>query len=111
MPNFSVGREGNIFVFNTKPNKSANLDKIADFSVKDDFIPGSITRSSKSLAKGLRRTRSNLDKSFFTVGSGAKDKNDYVIYNSKKGVLLYDADGSGAGAAVQVTTLSRNSSK
>ena len=31
-----------------------------------------------------------------------------MIYNSKKGVLLYDADGSGAGAAVQVTTLSKN---
>ena len=38
----------------------------------------------------------------------AKDKNDYVIYNNKKGVLSYDADGSGKGKAVEIATLSKN---
>ena len=99
-----------IFVFNTKPNKSANLDKIADFSVRNDsiWLDNSVF---KKLGKGSEANPVKLNKSFFTVGSGAKDKNDYVIYNSKKGVLLYDADGSGAGAAVQVTTLSKYSQR
>ena len=35
-------------------------------------------------------------------------KNDYIVYDSKKGVLYYDADGSGKGGAVEITTLSKN---
>ena len=37
-----------------------------------------------------------LEKDFFVVGAKAKDKNDYVIYDKAKGILYYDADGSGA---------------
>ncbi|MGF9763255.1 hypothetical protein AAII07_49770 [Microvirga sp. 0TCS3.31] len=42
---------------------------------------------------------------YFTVGDKAKDDNDYVVYDKKKGVLFYDADGSGAGAAVEIASL------
>ena len=48
-----------------------------------------------------------MKKNFFAVGPKAKDKNDYVIYDSKKGVLLYDADGSGKGKAVEFASLSK----
>ena len=33
----------------------------------------------------------------FVVGSAAKDRDDYLVYDKAKGVLLYDADGSGRG--------------
>ena len=49
-----------------------------------------------------------LKKDFFTIGSKAKDKNDYIVYDNKKGVLYYDADGSGKGKAVEIATLSKN---
>ena len=41
------------------------------------------------------------------VGAGAvaQDGNDYLIFDTKGGKLYYDADGSGAGAAIQIATL------
>ena len=41
----------------------------------------------------------------FKVGAKAADANDFVIYNKATGALLYDADGNGANAAVQITTV------
>ena len=46
-------------------------------------------RSSKSSA----RPESDFD--FFTSGTGAKDANDYLVFNKKAGFLSYDADGAG----------------
>ncbi len=43
---------------------------------------------------------------FKDVGTGATvDANDRIVYDSRTGALSYDADGSGAGAAVQFATL------
>ena len=50
-----------------------------------------------------------MNKDFFTIGSKAKDKYDYVIYDNKKGKLYYDADGSGTKyKQVEIATLSKN---
>ena len=46
-----------------------------------------------------------LAASRFRIGANALDANDNVIYNSATGALIYDADGNGAGAAVQVATI------
>ena len=48
-----------------------------------------------------------MSKSFFTIGDKAKDSNDYIVYNKNKGVLFYDADGSGTGAAVQFAAINK----
>lgn len=42
----------------------------------------------------------------FFIGTAAIDASGRIIYNSASGALLYDVDGSGAGAASQVATLS-----
>ena len=40
------------------------------------------------------------------MGSRAHDADDRIVYDSASGALHYDADGSGAGAGVQIATLS-----
>ncbi|MBF9196610.1 calcium-binding protein [Microvirga terrestris] len=100
-----AGRD--IFVFDTKANKNTNRDKLVDFKVKDD----SIWLDNKVFAKlgksGSEQKPSQMKKDFFTIGSKAKDKNDYIVYDKTKGVLYYDADGSGKGKAVEIATLSK----
>ncbi|MDF2813256.1 MAG: hypothetical protein K0S56_4287 [Microvirga sp.] len=61
----------------------------------------------KKLGKGSFTKPGKLNTAFFKISDKARDKNDYVIYDRKKGVLWYDADGSGKGAAVEISTLSK----
>ncbi|MBZ6079364.1 cadherin domain-containing protein [Microvirga puerhi] len=100
------GAGKDVFVFDTTLNKKTNLDKIVDFSVKDDtlWLDNAVF---KKLGKGSEAKPGKLNKAFFTIGDHAKDKNDYLIYDTKKGVLSYDADGSGKGKAVEITTLKK----
>ncbi|MGF9757255.1 SdrD B-like domain-containing protein [Microvirga sp. 0TCS3.31] len=87
------------FVFDQKlgsstTDRKVNFDKVIDFKVKDDvfYLDDTVF---KKLGKGSADKPSQLNKNFFTVGTQAKDKKDYVIYNKKTGVLSYDADGTG----------------
>jgi Ca2+-binding RTX toxin-like protein len=95
----SGGQGKDAFVFNTKLNKKTNVDRIVDFNVKDDTI-----QLDNAFFKKLGKT-GKLKSDFFTVGTKAKDANDHIVYNSKTGVLYYDADGSGKGAAIHFATL------
>jgi Ca2+-binding RTX toxin-like protein len=95
------------FVFDSKPNKSTNLDTIRDFNVADDsvYLDNAIFRK---LGKGTEANPTKVNKAYFRSGDKAKDANDYLIYNKKKGILYYDADGSGGGAQVEIAKLAKN---
>ncbi|MGF9762100.1 hypothetical protein AAII07_43665 [Microvirga sp. 0TCS3.31] len=96
-----------VFVFDSKPNKKTNLDKVADFSVADDSIWLENKIFTKLGKKGSETAPAQIKKAFFVVGDKAKDKDDYLIYNKKAGKLYYDADGSGSKAALEIATLSK----
>jgi Ca2+-binding RTX toxin-like protein len=93
------------FIFNSKPNKKSNLDQITDFKTVHDsvWLDNAVFR--KIGSKGTADHPVKMNKAFFTTGDKAKDKNDFIIYNKKTGVLSYDADGTGAGAAVEIASL------
>jgi hypothetical protein len=95
------------FVFDTKPNKRKNLDKIVDYSVADDTLWLDNKIFKKLGKKGSEAAPSMLAKKFFKVADKAKDKNDYLVYNKKTGVLSYDVDGSGSAKAVEITKLAK----
>ncbi len=81
-------------------NSTTNRDTIAGFNVDDDVI-----ELDNAIFTALG-TPGPLASSAFYSGVGAHDANDRVIYNSTSGALLYDVDGTSAGAAVQFATLS-----
>ncbi|WP_152047658.1 calcium-binding protein [Aureimonas psammosilenae] len=88
------------FVFSTKPG-TGNVDTIVDFSVADDTIQ--LARSAFNAFKGTGALQADA----FYAGNtnAAHDASDRVIYNAKTGDLFYDADGTGAGKAVQFAHL------
>ncbi|WP_201862904.1 hypothetical protein [Microvirga soli] len=88
------GKGRDTFVFKDNLSKTGNVDTITDFKPKDDAI-----QLENRIFKKLSKT-GVLKKDFFTAGSKAKDKNDYIVYDKTNGHLFYDADGSGKGKAV-----------
>jgi serralysin len=102
------GSGRDFFVFTTTPNKRTNKDTITDFKVRDDtiWLENSIFR--KLGSKGTEDKPAKLKAAFFKIGDKATDKNDYVIYNKKTGVLSYDADGSGRGRAIEFAVIKKN---
>ena len=75
-----------------------NVDRIADFSAVDDII-----LLDDAIFAGF--APGALSASVFVIGTQAADADDRIIYNQATGALLFDADGSGSGAAVQFATL------
>jgi len=89
-----------LFVFDTAPNASSNVDTIVDFNVADDTIHlHEDIFSSLSAASGLLAGQ-------FVIGTAAQDADDFVIYDSASGALFYDADGNGAASQVRFANLS-----
>ncbi len=86
------------FVFDTAMGVN-NIDKIVDFNVVDDTIWLENAIFTKLTTTGV------LAVDRLVLGAAAVDSNDFVVYNAGTGALLYDADGSGAGVAVQIATL------
>lgn len=94
--NTLTGGVGNdIFKFTTKTHS----DTITDYNVANDTI-----QLENSIFTALTAT-GTLAVSQFKIGTQALDANDFIIYNNSTGVLLYDADGNGVGASVQIVTM------
>ena len=84
------------FVFDTAL-AGAGVDLILDLQVGIDKIA-----LDDSVFGGLAAvTASN-----FVTGTSAQDADDRIIYDPNTGALFFDADGNGAGAAVQFAALS-----
>jgi Ca2+-binding RTX toxin-like protein len=96
----SGGAGLDIFVFNTALNSSTNMDTITDFSVVDDQIQLANIIFNQLITGGL-----NADNFRASTDGTAADADDYVLYNTTTGVLSYDTDGNGAGAAVEIATV------
>ncbi|WP_262028347.1 hypothetical protein [Microvirga sp. Mcv34] len=94
------------FVFSTKLGKS-NVDKITDFKVGEDMIYLDNAIFKKLGKAGSLASPVKLKKANFVLGDKAKDKDDYVGYDSKKGVLWYDSNGSATGGQETIATLSK----
>lgn len=94
--NVLTGGAGNdVFKFTT----NGHTDKITDYSVANDTV---------QLENGIftsLTTTGTLAANQFVIGMQAIDSNDFVIYNDVTGSLLYDADGNGAGAAVEIANV------
>ncbi|WP_114943255.1 calcium-binding protein [Microvirga calopogonii] len=101
------GSGRDIFVFDTKPNKSKNVDVITDFNVADDSIYLENKYFKVTPSGTLTKPKGMASKHFYK-GAKAHDKDDRIIYDSKKGVLYYDADGTGGAAQIKIATLSKN---
>jgi serralysin len=101
------GKGKDVFVFDTKAGKG-NRDVISDFDVKDDSIWLDNAVFTKLGKHGSEAKPAKLNKHFFVIGDEAQDNNDYLIYDKATGKLLYDADGSGSRAAVEIATLTKD---
>ncbi|MFM7029315.1 MAG: S8 family serine peptidase [Chakrabartia sp.] len=97
------GAGSDIFVFDTAPNNQSNKDTITDFVSKTDQLHFALSTFSGSglqlgaISAGQFWSGSNVN--------GAHDADDRFIYNTKSGVLYYDADGMGGQSAVQIAVL------
>ena len=77
---------------------AGNVDWLADYSVTDDTI-----LLENAVFTGL--AEGTLAAGAFVTGATAGEADDRIVYNSASGALLFDADGNGAGAAVQFAAL------
>jgi Ca2+-binding RTX toxin-like protein len=98
------GSGKDVFLFDSKPNKRANVDKILDFRTQDD----SIWLENKyfiKLGSGSVSKPKKFKSDMFVEGKKAKDAEDRIVYDKKTGALYYDQDGTGSKAQVKIATI------
>ena len=95
------GLGADVFRFDTALNAVTNVDTVTDFAAGSDSF-----QLENAILKMLKSTGTLGAANFRASTAGtAADANDYVLYDTDSGALYYDADGTGAGAAVQFATL------
>lgn len=99
------------FYAQTRSLTSADADTLTDFTPGTDklvFVAFASNSFGFSGLSAARTTNGGLDAGAFLAGAGAAaatSASHRLIYDTTAGVLRYDADGSGAGAAFVVVTL------
>ena len=91
------------FFFDTALNAGSNVDKIGDFS-RDQ---GDKILLSEAIFDGIGES---LAKKEFVLGGKAKDGNDHLLFNQKKGFLYYDEDGKGGAGKILFATVEKGTS-
>ena len=96
---FMGGAGNDLFVFDA-PLSALKPMKIADFSHGEDRIvlDSAIFRK---LDPGV------LSSKFYFKGHAAKDGNDYIGYDPRKGTVFYDKNGAKAGGEIAIATLQK----
>lgn len=85
------GGGADTFRFDSTLNATTNVDTIADFTPGRDRI-----QLENAVFDALRTTGSLSASNFLADGNPvAKDRNDFILYDTDSGNLYYDADGSG----------------
>ncbi|MBB4040066.1 serralysin [Microvirga flocculans] len=99
------GSGKDIFVFDAKLDAKRNLNKIKDFYYGDMiWLDNHIF---KVLGKtGSEKKPAKLKSGYFAYDT-AKDKNDFIIVK-KSGAILYDQDGTGSIASIQIGSVSKS---
>ncbi len=87
------------FVFNTAIG-GAGIDRILEFAPLYDTI-----RLENGLYLALGAATGTLAAGKFYTGASAHDADDRIVYDRTTGAVAYDADGSGAGAAIRIAVL------
>lgn len=99
----SGGEGADYFVFNTTLSTSSNRDLLTDFETGIDKIQLSV-----AVFKALGGAPGTLPEAQLWAATGAvngHDADDRLVYDRTSGILYYDADGSKAGAAVQIAVI------
>ena len=102
--NLTGGAGNDRFIFNSATG-ATNIDTITDFTTAIDSI-----WLDKTIFTALAANTSGqaITTAQFWSGAGVvtgHDADDRVVYNTTNGALYYDADGNGAGAAVQIAII------
>jgi Ca2+-binding RTX toxin-like protein len=93
------GNSADTFQFNTTLNSNTNVDTITDFVHGTDKI-----QLSRSIMSNLN-SGTKLNPSDFVLSTAVLDASDRIIYDQSNGAIYYDADGSGAVAAIQIAII------
>jgi Ca2+-binding RTX toxin-like protein len=91
------------FDFTSALNATSNMDTVADFNAVEDTILLANSIFTELTVLGTLETSQ-----FKNLTLGAIDSDDRILYSDTTGAVFYDADGSGAGAAVQFALLTGN---
>ncbi|MBB3020168.1 hypothetical protein FHR70_003249 [Microvirga lupini] len=98
------GSGRDIFVFDTRLNKSTNVDRIYDFRRQDDsfYLDNAVFTK---LGSGSLSKPKKFKSDMFVTGTKAQDREDRIVYDKKTGSLYYDQDGTGSKAQVKIATI------
>ncbi|MBM6579138.1 endonuclease/exonuclease/phosphatase family protein [Microvirga sp. BT689] len=98
------GSGKDVFVFDTKLNKSTNVDRVYDFKSSDDsfYLDNAVFTK---LGPGSASRPKKFTSDMFVTGTKAQDREDRIIYDKKTGNLYYDADGTGKIGQVKIATI------